>query len=340
VRIGVVGVGGIGMLHLETYKQVKGVEVVAVADAEGARAHSAAEQHGVPHAFTDYGDLLDMEEIDAISICTPNHCHAPISIAALQAGKHVLTEKPMTTNAREAVKVLAAVREAKRVFMVAMVSRFRVDSQIIKQMIEKGEFGDIYFARAQEIRRAGIPRGWFRQKERSAGGPVYDIGVHSLDLLWWLMGKPEPARVAAAIYDRIGRRGIGYGDWGVGDPNTKVEVEDLATALLRFQNGSTIGLTVSWAGNVDPQGPRAELFGTEAGATLQPTKVSRRVHEKAVDMSIGVAKDDPYLTEIKHFIHCIRTGAEPMSTGEDGLIVMKMLDAIYASAEKGREVAV
>lgn len=338
VGIGVIGVGAIGVPHLETYQKMEGVKVWAVADIDKKRADAVAKGHDVPHVFTDCRKLLKLKEIDGVSICLPNAFHAPAAVAALRAGKHVLLEKPMAVNAREAAKIVRAANKARKHVMMAMSVRMGGDSQALKEIVDSGELGDIYYVRGYWIRRNGIPHGWFRKKELSGGGPVVDLGVHLLDLMWWLIGQPQPLTVSASTFAKLGVKGKGYGDWGVGDPNAKVDVEDLAAALIRFKGGITASLETSWASYIEHDMSQIQLLGTKGGATWKPLQVFKDLHGVPVDISPQPPKLSGMEVEVGHFLDAIRKNVKPPSPGEDGLAIMQMLDAIYESGKKAQEV--
>jgi predicted dehydrogenase len=340
VRVGVIGAGAIGPAHLKGYQQVKSAEVAAVCDVDAGRARAAAEQFGAKHVFTDYRKLLAGDVVDAVSVCTPNNTHLPITIAALKAGKHVLCEKPIAMNAREARRMVEAAKQARRVLMTAQSMRYSGNARFLKQMAESGRFGDIYYAKGIMFRRTGIPRGWFQDKKQSGGGPVVDLGVHLLDLMWWIMGMPKPASVFAATYDHLGRAGQGMGGWGVNYRPGKFSVEDLGVALVRFADGRGAGVEVSWASHT------ADMFllrflGTKGGAQLFPELVLYEMEDGTrLDVTPRPAAAEGYAGETEHFISCLQSGRAPISPGSQSVVVMDMLDAIYKSAQTGKAVRV
>ncbi len=242
VRVGVVGVG-IGRLHLEGYQKHPDAEIVALADVNEERARQTAKEFNVPQIFADYEKMLKEADLDAISVCTPNSLHAPVAIAAFQAGCHVICEKPIATSAKEGEKMVEAARAAGKIFMMAFNNRFRGDTQVLKKFIDDGVLGDIYYAKTGWLRRRGIPGigGWFTTKAMSGGGPLIDLGVHVLDLALHLMGNPKPVSAYGSTYAEFGPKMPG------GD---KYDVEDLASGLIKFQNGATVLVEASWASNI------------------------------------------------------------------------------------------
>ena len=233
--IGIIGSGGIAQnAHMPGYAAVPDLcKIVAVADVNADAAKVAAEKFNVKHVFSDYKKLLEMDEVDAVSVCTPNYLHHEPTIKAFQAGKHVLCEKPIAMNAREAAEMVAAGRKAKKKFMVGYNLRFAPTNQLLKKYIDAGDLGEIYFARAQALRRRGIP-GWgvFIDKSKQGGGPLIDIGVHILDLTLWLLGHPKPVAASGQTYAKFGKRSDIVGFMGQWDYKN-FTVEDFAIGLIR-----------------------------------------------------------------------------------------------------------
>jgi predicted dehydrogenase len=339
VRLGVVGTGAIGRAHLKGCQECKGMEVTAVCDVDAGRARAAAAAFGVRHAFARYRDLLAAEVVDAVSVCTPNNTHMPIALAAFAAGKHVLCEKPLAMNAQQARRMVEAAKKAGRVLMSAQCARYGAEAQFLKKLAEGGRFGEIYYAKVVWLRRAGIPRGWFQDKRQSGGGPLIDLGVHAVDLLWWIMGRPKPVSAYGVIFEKLGQRGQGMGDWGVGYNPSKFTVEDQVAGTIRFEDGRALGLDISWAAHTaDCYWLR--LFGTKGGAQLAPELVIYEMDGKTkVDVRPQPPQRDQYAAEIQHFVDCLQRGEEPMSPGWQSVVVMEMLDAIYKSARTGRLVS-
>jgi predicted dehydrogenase len=340
VRVGVIGVGAIGPAHIGGYQQAKGAEVTAVCDVDVGRAKAAAREHGIPNVFTDYRKLLAAEVVDAVSVCTPNNTHMPITIAALQAGKHVLCEKPMAMNGREARRMVEAAKRARRLLMTAQSMRYSGKAALLKQMADAGRFGLIYYAKGLMLRRAGIPRGWFQDRKQSGGGPIVDLGVHMLDLMWWVMGRPRPAIAFGATFDHLGKSGQGMGGWGVNYRPGKFSVEDLGVAMVRFADGRAVGIEASWATHT-AEAFMVRFFGDKGGAQLFPDLVLyEQENGTRLDVTPHASPVDGYAGETAHFVSCIQDRREPISPGSQSVVVMDMLDAIYKSASTGRAVAV
>jgi len=341
IKVGIVG-AGIGSFHASAYCKLPEVEVVAIADINRGRAEKLARDFKVPKIYIDYGQMITQEELDAISVCTPNYLHTLVAVEALNHGKHVLCEKPLSTNAEEGAKIVEAARKAGKILMMGFNQRFQGESQVLKQFVREGLLGEIYYAKAGWIRRRGIPGigSWFTEKEKAGGGALIDIGVHVLDLTRWLMGNPRPVKVLASTYAKFGPRGKGKGEWGISVPGGKFDVEDLAIGLIKFENGSTLFLETSWASHVEKEMVFSSLLGTEGGANLFPLHIYTEIHGEAVDITPLVCPVNSYEAEIAHFIRCIRNNQSSISPGEDGLAVMKIIDAIYKSAVEGKEIEI
>jgi predicted dehydrogenase len=343
VRVGIIGVGGIATsAHIPAYQKLAdAVEIVAVCDVDEKRVKQVAEQFNVPHTFTDYTEMVAMEELDAVSVCTPPRFHAPATIAALEAGKHVLCEKPMAMNATEAKQMVEAARRSGKILTIGFQSRHAPQAKSLKTFIDAGELGQIYFARALALRRRGIPSwGVFTSKEFNGGGALIDIGVHVLDLTLWLMGHPRPTRVLGSTYDYLGKR-PGYNMWGPWNYKT-FDVDDAAFALVKFENGATLILETSWALNIEKDEHGPMLAGTLGGATLEPLRIYKEAHDHLLDITPmrRWPQVRPYDEEIKDFISAIRQGGEPLVKAEEALIVQQIVDAIYESSTTGDAVRI
>jgi predicted dehydrogenase len=341
VRVGIIGIG-IGRIHLDAYKKNPKVEVLALCDLREEETKKLAEQYRVKYVFTDYKKMLEMEEIDAVSVCTPNYLHMPMTVAALEAGKHVLCEKPPARNAGEVEKMKEAVERAGKKYMTALVQRFSAEGRYLKKLAEEGFFGEIYSAICLWQRRKGIPGmgGWFTQKEKAGGGPVIDIGVHILDLVLYIMGYPKAVSVSAETYAKFGPYGEGAGGWGIPEAGGKFDVEDLANALIRLENGATILAQVSWASHIESDRLGASLQGTKAGAEWGPLRLFTDIAGQPVDIIPHLPPTDAFAGEINHFIECILEDKEPIPNIEQAIAIQKILDAVYKSAEIHKEVEV
>ena len=332
--VGVIGLG-LGQAHLAGYLKNEKVEVVGLADLDAGLVERTASEHDVPKAVTDYRDLLALEP-DLVSVCLPNFLHAPVTIDVLDAGAHVLCEKPMALNAAQARDMVAAARRNGRYLMIALNNRFRTETQILKKLVEQDVLGDIYYAKTGWLRRSGIPGPgtWFTRKSQTGGGPLIDLGVHMIDLTRWLMGNPRPVSVAGATYARLSDSVEGVFD-----------VEDLAAAFIRLEGDITLVAETSWASHVPSEGSYVKLMGTRGGAEItgNDLTVYTDLHGEQVDITPAYAPrewSDCIAAEIAHFVDCVRTGRPPVSTGEQGVEIMQILDGIYESAAENRMVRI
>ncbi len=351
LRAGIIGTGGIASgAHIPGYQATAGVELYAVCDVIRERATATAEKFAIPHVFTDYEQMLKLPELDVVSVCTPPFAHKDATIAALQAGKHVLCEKPMALNGLEAQAMVDAWHGARATygnkFSIGFQSRYGRNAQQLKRFIAAGELGEIYYGRAAALRRRGVP-GWgvFTSKAKNGGGPLIDIGVHALDLALWLMGHPQPASVYGVTYRKFGNRPNVFNPWGTWDPQT-YDVEDAAFAMIRFGNGAVLQLECSWVLNIERSMSQTILCGTEGGAQLDPFKIFQEKHGTILDVipperateGQGRAGELSYALEIQGFIKAIREDSDPLVLPEQALMVSRIVDAIYASGESGEAV--
>lgn len=348
LRFGMIGAGSIGHVHMSTFSQLgDDVEFVAVTDAYRPLAEKAAEKYGISQVSDSAEALIQDPSIDAVIIGVPNISHAPLAVQALQAGKHVLVEKPMGINAEAAKAIVKAQKESGKVAMVGHQMRWQWQSLELKRQVDSGAFGDIYNAKTGWWRRKGIPGwgSWFTQKEVSGGGPLIDIGVHMLDLALYLMGDPKPVSVYGSTYAEFGPKKRGIGSWGTPNWNGHYDVEDLATALIKMDNGATLSLEVSWAVNMasDNQ-PFIHLMGSEGGASLvgdRCTLVTEKFDRPVdVELTRPANQVEERLLLSRHFVECIREGNEPITSVMSGLKNNLILDAIFESSRTGHEVLI
>ncbi len=344
VRIGVIGAGGIANgAHLPGYAQIPDeCEVVALCDIDPVALKKTAEKYPVRCTFDDHRKLLEMDEIDGVSVCTPNYAHHEITINALKAGKNVLCEKPIAMNAREGAEMVAAEKASGKFLQIGYNSRFAPTNQALKRFVDAGEIGDVYYARAQSMRIRGIP-GWgvFIDKSKQGGGPLIDIGVHILDLTLWLMGHPKPIAASGVTYQKFGKRSDIVGFMGQWDYK-KFTVEDMAAALIRLDNGATIVLESSFVANIKEEIHNTTLLGSEGGLQTSPATITQEKYQSVYNFEPKVPNPhiNTHYAEMKSFVECIRDGKQPLVTGEHGLMVAKIMDAIYQSAEANREVTI
>ena len=347
LKVGVIGVGSISQVHIQPYLENKEVELVALCDINEDRLAEKGALYGVTELYNNYKELLQNKEIDAVSICTWNNSHAEVAIAALEAGKHVLVEKPLSMTVEEALAVEVAVEKSGKILQVGFVRRHADNTKILKQFIDQDELGDIYYAKASCLRRLGNPGGWFSDKSKSGGGPLIDLGVHMIDICWYMMGKPRPVSVSGNTYSKLGNRSnvknLSFYKAADYDP-TLNDVEDLANALIRFENGASLFVDVSFSLQAKEDELFVKLFGDKGGAEIEPElalvtekndtilNVTPQIDNLSFDFA-GAFKN-----EINHFVECCIEGKETIAPVADGVEVMKMLNAVYESARTGKEV--
>jgi predicted dehydrogenase len=291
-------------------------------------------------------ELLADSSIEVVVIGVPNQYHAPLAIKALEAGKHVILEKPMAINLEAAKDIVKAQRKAGKLVMIPHQMRWEPAALQLKQTVEGGTLGRIYNAKAGLFRRKGIPGWgtWFTRMDQSGGGPLIDIGVHMLDLSLHLMGNPKPVSVYGSTFAEFGPHKRGIGSWGTPNWDGTYDVEDLATALIKMEDGSVLSLEVSWAVNsgVENNGSFVHLMGTEGGASLRGKQGQLYAEREGelIDTKLEVpeGKANPRIPMYNHFIDCIRNGKEPLSNVMTGFTNNLILDAIYQSSRTGSEV--
>ena len=268
---------------------------------------------------------------------------------ALNAGKHVLCEKPMATNAKEAQEMIDAAEKNNKLLMIGFVLRFGDEAKIAKDFIDHDYLGDIYYSKATYLRRHGAPGGWFTDKKRSAGGPVIDLGVHVIDLTRYLMGKPKAVSVFATTENRLKNRpnlktSVGWSPKGA-SPSDPFDVEDFAVALIKYDGGQTTLLEASYSINGEDANKK-ELYGTKGGMNLNGdnlkiyTEVNDFLADITPDTKNYINSEDMFAAEMRHFVDCALNGTECIAPAKDGLEVMKILDAIYESARTGHEACI
>ena len=337
--IGIIGSGAIASgAHLPGYEAVSNrCRVLAVADIDADRAAKFAKDNNIPKAFSDYRQLLDLDEIDAVSVCTPPAVHAPATIDALNAGKHVMCEKPMAMNAVEAAAMVEAARENGKVLAIDFQTRFGREPQLLKQIIDDGELGEIYFARTVYNRRRGIPAwGVFHIREHSGGGALMDLGVHMLDLTLWLMGHPKPVSVLGATYTKLGKRDDVFNPWGKWKTD-EFDVEDFALATVNLEGGASLVLETSWALNIEKSQQVVQLCGDRGGADLFPLRVYKDSGTALMDWTPSELSEGPpeHVASMGDFVGAILDDRSPLIIGDHGLMVARIVDALYQSAESG-----
>jgi len=351
LKVGIIGTGGIAQVaHIPGFQKLKDVEVVAISDINEEKLKFVAEKFNIPKTFTNWEDLLE-EDLDIVSICSPNFLHFPQSVKALEKGKNVICEKPLCLSEEEAEKLVKTIEKTGKKFMGAFNRRFTGEAIVLKKMIDKGFFGEIYYMKASYLRRRGIPGlgTWFTDKKMAGGGPMLDVGVHMIDFVLYLAGSPMPEIVVGSTYYKFKDRATDGGwpppETRKGDKATgKMDVEDLACGFVKLSNGATLFVEASWAGNSET-GLKASLFGTEAGAQLpdpenpeNPVRIYSETNGTLTDIIPQVPKTNPYDDEIKHFVECVKNDTEPITKKNEIIAVARIIEGIYKSAETGQPV--
>lgn len=362
LKIGLIGCGGIANnKHMPALcKLTELCEMTAFCDLNEERALKAAKQYGTEDArvYTDYNELLKDSTIDVVHVLTPNVSHCPITVAAFEAGKHVMCEKPMAHTSSDAKKMLDAWKKSGKQFTIGYQNRFRPDVQALHAACEKDELGHIYFAKAHAIRRRAVPTwGVFPNKTLQGGGPLIDIGTHALDITLWMMNNYKPVSVSGRVFYELGHlpeatQGNMFGPW---DPNT-YEVEDSAFGMIKMENGACIYLEASWAINMlESKEASTTLCGTKAGAEIRSGmsypkeelifnrgKNGMLMEEKSSPGGaiayFSAGSGEPGYLEAKQWLEAIRHNTEPLVMPDQAYQVTRILEAVYQSHEQGKEI--
>lgn len=348
LRVGIIGCGGIAQFHAKSWQTVPDAKIVSCADIIPERAVEYAEKYGIDKHYDSAEKLLDAGGLDVVSVCTPNYAHAQPTIAAFEAGLNVLCEKPMAMNVDEARSMLAARDKSKKLLTIGHNSRFMPACSHLKGLIEAGELGDLYHAKAVCLRRRGMP-GWgkFHIKSASGGGPLIDVGVHALDLTMWLLGSPEPLAASGVAYRKIANREDYWNPWGNDYKREDYDVEDYASGMIRLAGGITLQVEASFVAHIPKNEYYQQFLGVQGGAVLRPfpettesaiVKYSNSGQSAQDSAYHAFPETDSYAEECKYFAEAIRGEHDVMVKPEETLRVQKILDSVYLSAEKGCEI--
>ena len=359
-RVAVIGTGMIATAgHIPAWKHLaEEAEIVAVADLQQERADLVARTEGIPRGYGDWRQMLAETEPDIVSVCTPNAHHREPAVAALQAGAHVLCEKPIATSLADATAMFDAARKAGRVLFVGQSSRFFEKSRAAKEIAASGRLGKVYFGETVAMRRRGIPTwGQFHMKRFSGGGPIYDLGVHTIDLLFWLMGNPKVVAVSGATWTMFGNRDEGLltslaesgAPLGVLTPRQfhprEFDVEDMAAGLIRMEGGVSIIMKTSWAANIPQETSSMTILGSEGGLFMDPLTLVTNEGRYQANLLLQCPAERAVMFaghwgETAHFIRVLKGEEELVVKEPEVLNVMATLDALYRSAAEGREVRI
>ena len=329
IRIGIIGLGWIAQLyHLPILSRLRDVEIVAVCDSGKGRVRGIAEKYGVPRYYTDYQKMLKEEELDAVDICTPTDSHKDLSIAALEAGCDVFVEKPIARKYDEALRIADAVKKTKRLLMVGMNNRFRPDAMLLRSFIENNELGKVFYVKAGWLKKPLPQHAWLQTKSISGGGVFLDLGIVMLDLALWMTGYPDVKRVNAVNYSL-----------------KNASVEDSSAVLLSMKNGATIMIEVSWSFMIENELHYCNIYGDQGSGKINPLRINKEMHGGIVNVTPD--KIDPtqrmlarsFENELKHFVGAVRGLHPVISTVDEAVQRMKIVDAVYKSAAKQKEIA-
>lgn len=346
LKIGIVGVGSIAKVaHICSYNGMDDVEIKAVCDIDPEKLN----YDQIPttaQKYTDYREMIQKADIDAVDICTPNDLHSEIAVYALERGKHVFCEKPDAISSAERKKMSEAEKKSGKTLMVMRNNRHTAGSIYLKKSIENGEFGDIYAGRCGWIRRRGIPGkgGWFTTNSRSGGGPLIDLGVHMIDLAIYLMGNPRAVAVSGSTYRKFAEAAdisdSEHSSFGEKIENGVFDVEDLAVGFIKFENGASLQIEFSWASNIEEESRFVELRGTKGGFTWkdEQVKVFSEKNGELIDVIPKLGPANGHRDNLRHFVNVILYGEKPDFESGQGENMVKILEAIYRSAKEGKEI--
>ncbi len=347
IRIGVIGAGAISEFHLASYAKNPEVEICAICDVNEQTAKARAEQFGIPQYYTSHKEILQDASIDAVSIVTPTFTHKDLVIQALKSGKHVLCEKPPAMNGEEAAECEKVALETGKILMYAFVLRFSKETRFLKDYIDAGKMGEIYYAEATRLERCTNLGGWFVNKEQSGGGVLIDGVIHEIDSVLYLMGYPKVKSVKGTINNKMDyllnqMKGVGNG-WVSSDVSKyDRNVESMASGYVTFENGACLYIKASWALNTVKEGRSFELCGTKAGADFSSNELKLfSVEDYGYYLeSTPVLRDniDVFDEEINHFVDCCAGRGKCICTPQQGTMIMQIINAIYESAKTGKEV--
>jgi predicted dehydrogenase len=327
-KVAVIGLGGIAQLvHLPILSKLMNVQISAIADIKKNQLNSVGDKFKIEKRYTDHKEMLDKEEIEAVIIATPTNTHLEIALDCLKANKHILIEKPIARNVSEAKQINAASKKYKKQVMVGMNLRYRPDAMLMKSLVISGELGDIFYIRCGWLRKQSSEQKWFINKSQSGGGVIIDLGILILDLALWILNDKKMKSVSVQKFNH----------------NTK-DVEDSAIGFVRFDDDRVISFEVSWGLHSEWDKFHLAAFGTEGTAHLNPLRAYKRMESSHIDYTVASQANQTnlfkksYENELKHFIGVVRENTPVISTGDDAVTLMKLLEALYKSAKHKKEI--
>ena len=340
-NIGVIGCGGIASkAHFPNISKIENLNLYGVADIDLSRAEKIRAEYNCPIATDNYRDLLNCKEIDSIHICTPNFLHTPIALEAIEAGKHVLIEKPFAISVADAKKVFDKAGEKGVYVMSANCFRYLTEATMLKKFIDADMLGDIYYTKVQSLRRRGIPpHGVFTDKSKQGGGPLIDLGIHVIDMAIYLLGNPKPVAVSGAVFNKLGTgKGHATGVRGKWNPE-EFKVEDFACGMVRFDNGHVMQIETSFAANIEKDRTNLTVLGTKGGADTQPLKIYTEHEEIMTDITpVLVPPTNFYDVEMRGFYSAIENKTETPIKEAEVLNVLSIIEGLYRSAQENKEI--
>ncbi len=330
IPIAVVGAGSIAqIIHLPVLSRLNEAHVAAICDIDKAKVQHVAERFSIKRYYTSVEEMIKYEDLRGAIVATPTHVHKATALPLLESGIDVLVEKPLAHVLKDAEAIVEAASRLKRKLMVGMNNRFRPDAMILKSFVEGGELGKIFYTKAGWLKRSAGESAWFKKKEKAGGGVFLDLGIVMLDLALWMMGYPDPLQVSATIYKHSSK-----------------DVEDSALAFLRMKNGSTLSIEVSWRFPASEDFFYCDSYGTLGSAMINPFRILKTMHENLINVTPQKMETPQnmfrrsYENEVKHFLGVLRGLHPVVSTGEEAVHRMKIVDAIYKSAARGKEISI
>jgi predicted dehydrogenase len=328
-RVAVIGLGSVAQLvHLPNLVKIKNAEISAVAEVNKSRLNSVADKYEIKKRYSDYTQLLNNEEIDAVIIATPTHFHKQMAIDCLTAGKDVLVEKPLARNSSEGIEIIECAKKNNKKLMVGMNLRYRPDSMLIRSLIDAGEIGNPFYIKCGWIRKQSSSEKWFNRREEAGGGVILDLGINLVDLALWLADYPRAISISTKNFFHNSRN-----------------LEDTSVSFIRCEN-LTISLEASWSMAEEKDTFFTNVYGTKGSIGANPFKLIKVLDDEQIDLGSTFAETPTeafkksYLNELKSFIGAIR-GLNPVfSSGEEALQLLKIAECMYISAEKDQEIKI
>ena len=327
-KIAIIGLGGIAQLvHLPNIANLSNAVVSAVAEINKSRLNTIAEKFNIEEKYSDYNELLETSDADAVIIATPTNTHKEIAIASLKANKDILVEKPLARSYEEAKEIVDAAQKYNRKLMVGMNLRFRPDAMILRSLLNSGEIGEPYYLKAGWIRRQSSTGKWFTQKEESGGGVIIDLGIHLLDLSMWLLDYQPVESVSTQNYSI----------------QTK-NVEDTSISFIKLKSNSLLTIESSWSLPLEEDTFYLNVHGTKGYASLNPFRIYKKIEDQIIDLIPSQSESaitifrKSYINELKSFIGAVKNLNPVFSSGDEALARMKLLEAMYESSNLKNEI--